>query len=722
MAMEVGVLASFNPVYGASLLRLAPKSVLSGCFFHPRKAYKALIISRAEKDHPSFSSLDKKLNNAQSGEIRCEESEFVQVIGIGSRKDALFDFCLSSPLSSFLRFWNIVVQDSLNVQLRQRFLQKDHTPMLVEASLFAKSCPKAIILVVSAGYGSDDVIAIDILKMIRSANGFVVAIVLKPFIFEGKRRQDEVTDLLGKLQEHTNFFLDIDSDALLKNNVVTLNEALKTANSAVLLAINAISVLISILESYKESKVGFGAGYNIKSVILQAIKDCPFVDAGVKDLNGIVICIVASSSLFNDSDLHAFLHTFRQTAKYTKEILISTIHEPSLDPNFLVTTVVFVGCLEQAGLEKSTILSILAKQVTNSPESRDLANGIAAESITAGFYKYSEEFQIVFSSNDSDINDSWNEIIETEPTEFGSSEAMTELTCFYDQFSEGHKEPLNSWNLGPGYQIPEEWAKEMAADRGGTQMTNNLSIFHLPVGVRPSEELKDGVKISYAAQHQESRTIDEVKLQPLVNSSVPSWSALTDVGVKAMRDFYDTASTVIKKKISDLPKKQGVLSARAASMLEAERDSPKKWNPIVEMQYGGGVYRGRCQGGLPEGKGCLIHGDGSIYDGTWRHGKRSGQGTYYFSNGDVLHGSWRDDLMHGKGWLYFHTGDRWFANFWKGKANGEGRFYSKSGNVFFGQFQDGLRHGHFLCIEVDGARFIEMWDEGILKSRNHLDN
>ena len=35
---------------------------------------------------------------------------------------------------------------------------------------------------------------------------------------------------------------------------------------------------------------------------------------------------------------------------------------------------------------------------------------------------------------------------------------------------------------------------------------------------------------------------------------------------------------------------------------EAERDSSKKWNPVVEMQYRGGRYKGRCQGGLPEGK------------------------------------------------------------------------------------------------------------------------
>lgn len=59
-----------------------------------------------------------------------------------------------------------------------------------------------------------------------------------------------------------------------------------------------------------------------------------------------------------------------------------------------------------------------------------------------------------------------------------------------------------------------------------------------------------------------------------------------------------------------------------------------------------------------------------------------------------------------QGWFYFHTGDRWFINFWKGKANGEGRFYSKLGDVFFGHFKNGWRHGHFLCINVDGTRYI----------------
>ncbi|KAE8667271.1 hypothetical protein F3Y22_tig00112428pilonHSYRG00056 [Hibiscus syriacus] len=170
---------------------------------------------------------------------------------------------------------------------------------------------------------------------------------------------------------------------------------------------------------------------------------------------------------------------------------------------------------------------------------------------------------------------------------------------------------------------------------------------------KSSGELKEGVKTVNAKEFSESRSENGVKAPSIPSSSRP-WGALTDASFEAMREIYNNGSTVLKGK-AGIPKKQGVLSARAASMLEAERDSPKKWSPIVEMHYRGGVYRGRCQGGLPEGKGRLVLGDGNIYDGMWRYGKRSGVGTFYFSNGDVFQGSWRDDLMHGKGWFYFHA-------------------------------------------------------------------
>ncbi|KAF3431008.1 hypothetical protein FNV43_RR25738 [Rhamnella rubrinervis] len=706
-------------------------------------------------------------------EVNCGDfwgdSEFVEVIATGSRRDAILNFCLESQFeSSSLRFWNVLIKDSMEVQLQQRLLGKDLNPRIFEAPLSSKLPLKTIILVASAGYGLDRITVIDILKTLRNANGFSVAIILKPFSFEGQRRQDEIKDLMEKLREHTNLFIDIDTDMLLKKDLVTLDEAVRTANKAVLLAMTAVSALVSdvhhklidvshnnvkeidvskaldILERYKEAKLGFGAGYSVKTSILQSVYDCPFLGISVKDLDGIIICILASSDTIDNNDVHKFVHTFRQTTGYTKEILISTFHEPSLEPNLLVTMVLVTGFTGQQASQKSSIMSRLAQRFPfifgllkrhhgqpsdnqgndslenacpeelDSQKSIEIGDRAAVNIVTKDSYRYSEEEEIqeVISSNYSAFPASSGSDSET-----GLFEDTNELSSLYDRSAEDthafQREPLVTWNLGPGYQIAQEWARERAAEAGANSVLDKLSIFSLPVGVRPSEVLKDNVNIPPLTHQTEPKAEEGLKVQPAVSMSTPL-SELTDNGLEVVKDFVNSASVLLKGKYSDSPRKQGLLSVRAASMLEAERDSPKKWSPTVEMKYRGGIYRGRCQGGLPEGKGRLVLGDGSIYDGQWRYGKRSGVGTFYFSNGDVFQGSWRDDVMHGKGWFYFHTGDRWFANFWKGKANGEGRFYSKSGDVFFGQFQDGLRHGDFLCIDVDGTRYMENWDQGVL--------
>lgn len=123
------------------------------------------------------------------------------------------------------------------------------------------------------------------------------------------------------------------------------------------------------------------------------------------------------------------------------------------------------------------------------------------------------------------------------------------------------REPLNSWNLGPGYQIAQQWAKERAADSRARTTIDNLSIFYLPVGVRAPEELKDGISSSHS-QQQDSKTEDDDKALPL-----SSLSALTGASFEAVRDFYSNASTLLKGKTADAYKKQGLLSTRAASML-----------------------------------------------------------------------------------------------------------------------------------------------------------
>lgn len=44
----------------------------------------------------------------------------------------------------------------------------------------------------SGGYGSDHVEAINIISTVRSGGNLAVAVLLKPFSFEGRRRLEEV--------------------------------------------------------------------------------------------------------------------------------------------------------------------------------------------------------------------------------------------------------------------------------------------------------------------------------------------------------------------------------------------------------------------------------------------------------------------------------------------------------------------------------------------------
>lgn len=702
-----------------------------------------------------------------------EDCKFVEVIAIGSRKDAVLDFCLNSPLhSSALRFWNINVKDSVSVELQQRVLGEDIPPCILDAPSTLQSRSKALILVAGAAYGSEYRMVLDILKTVKSANGLVFGIILKPFSFEGRRRINEVKDLADKLQEDTNFCIMVDTDTLLEKDALTLDEALKTANNAILTALNAVSILVSdvhikfldvpngtmkelevselkkLLGAYQDAKIGFGTAYNVKASIMRSLYECPFLAVDVKDLRTIALCLTSSGAV-KSNDVQSVLRLFRQTAEFKGAIIVSIVHEPNMESNLIATTVVTLGYAKNEDSVKGGIFSRLVQhfpsifnlwakresqsintepEVTTSPDLNDIPNMTRANDTTEDFYAVEVNTPLrsngdnkMYMSRGYSSSLSQSEIriaeVDSNPDSSMSSDPSTKASgapIFQRELL------LSRHNIGAGYT--QDWATEEAAGNPvSASALDSLGIFKLPVGVKPSEELKEDTSITFNRAEKEEIFDTENKAQPQPSPIVP-WDALTDASYEAVTDLYSNASAILKGNNTDVSKKQGNLSARAASMLESERESSKKWSPVVEIKYRGGSYLGRCQGGLPEGKGRLSHGNGSTYDGMWRYGKRSGLGTFCFSNGDVFRGSWRDDLMHGKGWLYFHTGDRWFVNFWKGKANGEGRFYSRNGEIFFGHFKDGWRHGQFLCIDVDGERCLEIWDEGIHVSRKQLDS
>lgn len=48
---------------------------------------------------------------------------------------------------------------------------------------------------------------------------------------------------------------------------------------------NGAVASIQVLQCHKEAKIGFGSGYNIRTSVVQAIYQCPFLSYGVKVLS-----------------------------------------------------------------------------------------------------------------------------------------------------------------------------------------------------------------------------------------------------------------------------------------------------------------------------------------------------------------------------------------------------------------------------------------------------
>lgn len=123
---------------------------------------------------------------------------------------------------------------------------------------------------------------------------------------------------------------------------------------------------------------------------------------------------------------------------------------------------------------------------------------------------------------------------------------------------------LGRQNIGPGYA--QEWVGEEANNSAATPVFDNLGIYRLPIGVKSSEELK--VDSSIIVPHPETEKLadNDMKAEPQVTPSIP-WDALTDASYEVVTEFYSNASALLKGNNADVSKKQGNLSARAASML-----------------------------------------------------------------------------------------------------------------------------------------------------------
>ncbi|KAH9288389.1 hypothetical protein KI387_032506, partial [Taxus chinensis] len=205
------------------------------------------------------------------------------------------------------------------------------------------------------------------------------------------------------------------------------------------------------------------------------------------------------------------------------------------------------------------------------------------------------------------------------------------------------KEELVCWNEELDFSAAEAWAHTQSSLQKNSEVDDRRH----PIGIKFVNE-KNGNHLYSKFQAGQGTQIEGSQNEIPQDADVFPWNGLADAGLSAMMEIYQAASALVSGNDTEEHRKQRSLSDRAASMLETERGLKRKWSPIIEMRYRDGMYRGRCKGGLPEGKGRLRYKDGSFYDGLWKLGKRCGTGTFYYSSGDMYQGSWREDLMHGK--------------------------------------------------------------------------
>lgn len=106
--MEVSVRRGFRTVSGISFLtHFSSKPVFLSSFFGP-KSFCCKRLSYNSRSLVKFSmSMEKQSSSLNGyGNYMQENIGVVEVIAIGSRKDAVLEFCLDSPFqSSSLRFW-----------------------------------------------------------------------------------------------------------------------------------------------------------------------------------------------------------------------------------------------------------------------------------------------------------------------------------------------------------------------------------------------------------------------------------------------------------------------------------------------------------------------------------------------------------------------------------------------------------------------------------------
>ena len=218
----------------------------------------------------------------------------------------------------------------------------------------------------------------------RELGALTVAVVTKPFAFEGKRRMMQAEQGLNELSEHVDTVICIPNERLMQfvDKGTSFFEAFRIADDILRQGVQGISDIITItgiinrdfadiktiMEGMGYAVMGTAAASGEGRAVLatrQAIESPLLEDASINGAQGILLNITGSS-LLTLHEVHEASTIVQQAAADNANIIFGAVLDESMGDAVKVTVIATGIKSEKLGLTRAPALSIAAKSVQQS--------------------------------------------------------------------------------------------------------------------------------------------------------------------------------------------------------------------------------------------------------------------------------------------------------------------------------------------------------------------
>jgi len=230
------------------------------------------------------------------------------------------------------------------------------------------------------GTGAAPVVA----QVAKELGILTVAVVTKPFGFEGKRQQIALQGIEG-LGQHVDSLIVVPNEKLLQvlGPKVKLQEAFKAANDVLHGAVAGIAEIIScpgminvdfadvrtVMSEMGMAMMGSAraAGADRARVAAEQAVNCPLLeDINISDARGVLVNISASESSFELQEMYDVMETIKTFAAESATVIVGTVYDDQLVDDLRVT-IVATGLGNPVNRGQAKPLSVVKTGTDNNP-------------------------------------------------------------------------------------------------------------------------------------------------------------------------------------------------------------------------------------------------------------------------------------------------------------------------------------------------------------------